>query len=72
MNEELELELPEDRADTLGGYLFSELGRVGRVGDRVDVEGGRFRITRMRKRRIEYAVFHPASAPEERPQPESD
>ncbi|MDT8342105.1 MAG: hemolysin family protein [Longimicrobiales bacterium] len=60
VNTRLGLDLPEDRHDTLGGLLFGALGRVGRVGDAVPVEGGHFRITRMKKRRIEYAVFHPA------------
>jgi putative hemolysin len=35
VNEYLELELPEDNADTLGGLVFSELGRPPRVGDTV-------------------------------------
>jgi CBS domain containing-hemolysin-like protein len=60
VNERLGLELPEDQHDTLGGLLFGRLSRVGRVGDVVEVEAGTFRVTRMRGRRIEYAVFHPA------------
>lgn len=57
----LGIELPEEPHDTLGGYLFGRLSRVGRVGDVVEVEGsGSFRITRMRGRRIEYAVWQPA------------
>jgi CBS domain containing-hemolysin-like protein len=63
VNARLPLTLPEDRHDTLGGYLFGELGRVGRVGDVVAVDDGEFRITRMRKRRIEYAVFRPEREP---------
>jgi putative hemolysin len=59
VNEHFDLELPEDGHDTLGGVLFGELSRVGRVGDVVTVPGGEFRITRMRGRRIEYAVFTP-------------
>jgi CBS domain containing-hemolysin-like protein len=57
VNDGLGLELSEEAHDTLGGFLFGELGRVGRVGDTVRVEVGEFRITRMKKRRIEYAVF---------------
>lgn len=64
VNDRLDLELSEDQHDTLGGLLFGELSRVGRVGDVVDVEGGSFRITRMKGRRIEYAVFTPAREPE--------
>ena len=64
---ELSLDLPEERADTLGGFLFARLGRVGLVGDVVDVAVGEFRITRMRGRRIEYAVFRPRPGPEKNP-----
>lgn len=57
VNERFALDLPDDTYDTLGGFLFGQLSRVGRVGDEVDVDVGTFRITRMRGRRIEYAVF---------------
>jgi putative hemolysin len=58
--EKFDLELEgEDTADTLGGWIFGQLSRVGRVGDVVEVDAGTFRITRMRGRRIEYAVFTP-------------
>lgn len=61
VSDELSIELPEEPHDTLGGYLFGRLSRVGRVGDVVEVDqAGRFRITRMRGRRIEYAVWQPA------------
>ena len=59
VNERLGLDLPEDQHDTIGGYLFGRLSRIGVVGDVIDVRGGAFRITRMRGRRIEYAVFEP-------------
>ncbi|WP_405285197.1 hemolysin family protein [Gaopeijia maritima] len=63
--DELGIDLPEEPHDTLGGYLFGQLSRVGRVGDVVEVNAsGRFRITRMRGRRIEYAVWQPARARE--------
>ncbi len=35
VNEYLELHLPEENADTLGGLVFSELGRLPAVGDKV-------------------------------------
>ena len=63
VNERLGLQLPEHQHDTLGGYLFGRLSRVGMVGDTVQVLGGRFGITRMRGRRIEYAVFQPEAPP---------
>ena len=62
----LGIPLSDEPHDTLGGYLFGELSRVGRVGDLVEVEDdGTFRITRMRGRRIEYAVWEPAVTPGE-------
>jgi putative hemolysin len=59
--ERLGLELPVDRHDTLGGYLFGRLGRVGRVGDRIAESNGGFRVARMRGRRIEFAVWEPST-----------
>jgi putative hemolysin len=55
--ERLDVEMPVESYDTLGGYLFGRLSRVGRVGDTVAEENGTFRIARMRGRRIEYAVW---------------
>ncbi|MDT8368327.1 MAG: hemolysin family protein [Longimicrobiales bacterium] len=55
--ERLHLDLPVDRYDTLGGYLFGRLSRVGRIGDRIPENGGAFRVARMRGRRIEYTFW---------------
>ncbi len=65
VNQRLGLELPEDPHDTIAGYVFGRLNRIGRVGDEVEVQGGLFRVLRMRGRRIEYLVFEDAE-PEER------
>ena len=59
VNDRLGLALPEDPHDTLGGFVFGALKRVGREGDVVEVEGGRLRITKMRGRRIEYVILIP-------------
>jgi putative hemolysin len=61
INDFLDLRLPEDEADTIGGFAFGRIGRIGRVGDEVHVEGGGFRITRMKGRRIDLLVFLPGS-----------
>ena len=55
------IELGEE-FDTIGGYVFGALNRVGRVGDSVKAGSGRLRIVAMRRRRIEYVVFDPAAS----------
>jgi CBS domain containing-hemolysin-like protein len=37
VNEYLELELPDEDADTLGGLVFSQIGRLPVVGDKVSI-----------------------------------
>jgi len=61
INDFLEMGLPEEEADTVGGFVFGRLGRIGRVGDEVEVDGGTLRITRMKGRRINLVVFQPNS-----------
>ncbi len=62
VNDYLDLKLPADVHDTLGGFVFGALNRVGRVGDIVEIEDGRLRITKMQGRRVEYLMFMPAPA----------
>ena len=58
VNDRLDLSVPEEPHDTLGGHVFGVLNRVGRVGDVVELEeGGHLRITQMRGRRVEYLVL---------------
>jgi CBS domain containing-hemolysin-like protein len=52
--------LPEGDYDTIGGFVFSTLNRIPRVGDSVSVEGGELGVQRMQGRRIEYLVYHPS------------
>lgn len=47
VNEYLELELPEEKADTLGGLIFSELGRPPHEGDEVEVGQTLIRVEAM-------------------------
>ena len=44
---------------TVGGYVFGALDRVGRPRDSVAAGGGRFRIARVRRRRIEQVIYEP-------------
>ena len=63
VNERCDLDLPEDVTDTIGGFVFGELGRVAKVGDEVSVEGGRFRVTFVEGRRIRRVSFRAESRP---------
>jgi putative hemolysin len=63
-NERLDLELPEDDYDTIGGFVFGALNRLPVVGDEVPVDGGVLRVVRMKGRRIEYLRFTPSPVPE--------
>lgn len=49
----------DEEFDTVGGYVFGTLDRVGQIGDSISVAGGELRIVKMRRRRIEYLVFAP-------------
>jgi CBS domain containing-hemolysin-like protein len=49
----LDVELPEDDADTLGGLIYSELGHVPVAGEVVEVGGWRFTVLSLEGRRIE-------------------
>ena len=62
VNEHCELDLPEDVNDTIGGYVFGQLGRIAAVGDQVAVEGGRFRVAAVKGRSILRLVWAPGTS----------
>jgi len=64
VNDRLDVDLPEDPYDTLGGFVFGALNRVGSVGDVIEYEGGRLRITKMRGRRVEFVMLVPDDPPQ--------
>jgi putative hemolysin len=49
---DLDLELPVDLYDTIGGYVFGQLGRLPKVGEAVVFTGGLVRVLAMDKRRV--------------------
>ncbi len=67
VNQRLDLDLPDDRHDTIGGYVFGSLNRLPVVGDEVATEGGQFRVVRMRGRRVSYLHFIPEVDPTRTP-----
>lgn len=51
-NDALGTHLDPDMTDTLGGYFYSELGRVPAEGDRLEVEGWTLTVEEVRGRRV--------------------
>jgi len=52
VNAALGLGLEETEAHTMGGYVTGELGRIARVGDRINVNGRELRVVEMKGRRV--------------------
>jgi putative hemolysin len=64
INEYLNLNLPEEEADTLGGLVFSELGRLPQVGDEITLgsPGAIIRVEAVENRSVsEVSLQLPAS-----------
>jgi CBS domain containing-hemolysin-like protein len=59
VNEKLGLELSETEQDTIGGFVFGQLGRIPAEGDEVAVRGGRLRVVTMSGRRVARVAFLP-------------
>jgi len=57
VNEKLELSLPVETYDTIGGFIFGELGRIPIAGDSVNTEGGTFTVSSMKGRRVNRVIF---------------
>jgi CBS domain containing-hemolysin-like protein len=51
-NEACRFDLPEGDWDSVGGLVFSQLGRVPEVGDEVDVDGAQLVVQKMDGRRV--------------------
>ena len=57
--------VPEDGPyETVAGWLMSELGRLPKPGDTVEIDGGTFRIERLEGRRIDRVRYTPRAADE--------
>jgi CBS domain containing-hemolysin-like protein len=52
LRERLQLDLPDEPYDTVGGLVFGRLGRVAAVGDAVEIEGYRFQVSGVDGRRV--------------------
>ncbi|MTI49414.1 hemolysin family protein [Sporosalibacterium faouarense] len=52
INEIFDIDLPEDDFDSLGGYIFSFLGRVPVQGDMIEIEDLSMTVVKLHNRRI--------------------
>jgi CBS domain containing-hemolysin-like protein len=52
LNEEMNVQLPTENSDTLGGFLFELVGKVPSQGETVEYQGLRFVIDRVHRQRI--------------------
>jgi putative hemolysin len=50
---ELQLILPAGGIDTIGGFVFNQIGHVPKAGERIKVEGGEFKVRRVVRARIQ-------------------
>ncbi len=52
LNEKLDVTLPEDEFETVGGFVLGLFGRLPAEGDQVRYENLQFTVLRLRKNRI--------------------
>jgi CBS domain containing-hemolysin-like protein len=57
-----QLQIPEGDWSTLGGYVFGELGRLAKMGDRVHFPGGELEVVAMDGRRVAAVRVHLSKA----------
>lgn len=59
LNEELDLGIPEnDNYDTIGGFVFSSMGRIPAIGDTFELSGVHFKVTSADDRRVYRLELH--------------
>lgn len=60
---EFGLKIAEDEDyDTVSGFMMSELGRIPKVSDRVELEGGALIVTKMDGRRVDRIKYEPGES----------
>jgi CBS domain containing-hemolysin-like protein len=58
----IELPVDTDAYNSIGGYVFGELGRLPKRGDLIAADGYQIRVESVRENRIEAVRIHPQSA----------
>jgi magnesium and cobalt transporter len=57
LNEVLKTDFPEDRAETIGGLVMAEIGRIPNIHDAVDIEGFPIRVENMKGRGVTSVII---------------
>jgi len=57
LNTDFDLSLDDREYTTLGGYIFGQLGRLPRTGDRIAVGGDTFEVVQMEGKRVKSVRF---------------
>jgi CBS domain containing-hemolysin-like protein len=66
----ISLPVDSDAYNSVGGYVFSELGRLPKRGDKIVADGYEIRVESVRENRIVALRIHPVTA--EHPIPAAD
>jgi CBS domain containing-hemolysin-like protein len=59
----IELPVDTDAYNSIGGYVFGELGRLPKRGDMITADGYEIRVESVRENRIEAVRIHPSGEP---------
>ncbi len=70
VNDRLDATFATDEVETIGGFVFSQLGRDPAVGDRIERDGYVLRVDAIENARIQRLVIRPADPSQ--PQPPAD
>jgi CBS domain containing-hemolysin-like protein len=62
----IELPVDTDAYNSIGGYVFGELGRLPKRGDMITADGYEIRVESVRENRIEAVRIHPRGEPRDR------
>jgi CBS domain containing-hemolysin-like protein len=57
----IELPVDTDAYNSIGGYVFGELGRLPKRGDKISADGFEIRVESVRENRIDAVRIHPAT-----------
>ena len=66
VNDRLDIHLPEEEDfETIGGFVFHQLGRIAEVGDRIESHGAAVEVLAATRRRIDLVRVERLGTPSE-------